>query len=194
MFRMRRGGLSLGTTCPGPGSGLRGDSKALLLCWAQCPGNQSPLCTSSTIINQSSRGAASVQFSLSSPNTIHKLAFMQGWSCTGMKPHLTAQAPRATWFWVELIAKRTQVFETPKNQELERITALGPHRRASKHFCVKSQHLTKPFLAHISLLTPLFLPWNFHFPIRNLMTERSQGEELGCAIPNMQVSIYCFTE
>lgn len=80
----------------------------------QCPGNQSPLCTSSTIINQSGRGAASVQFFLSSPNTIHKLAFMQDWSCTGMQPHLTAQAPRCTWFWVELIAKGHRVLKLPR--------------------------------------------------------------------------------
>lgn len=138
MFRMRRGGLSLGTTCPGPGSGLRGDSKALLLCWAQCPGNQSPLCTSSTIINQSSRGAASVQFSLSSPNTIHKLAFMQGWSCSGMQPHLTAQAPRATWFWVELIANRTQGFETPKNQSWNELQHLAHTEELQNIFVLKA--------------------------------------------------------
>lgn len=196
MFRMNRGGLSLGTTCPGPGSGLDWGVTAKH-CWSQWPGNPSPgnkaLCTSGTIINQRDGGAASVPFSPSSPSTIHKSAFVQDWN-TGMQPYLTAQAPKATWFGVELTPKGHRVLWTLKNQSWNKFQHLAHTEELQNIFVWKANTWQNPFPAHISLLTPLFLPLNFNFPIRNLMTEYSQGEELGCAIPNRQVSIYCFTE
>lgn len=108
---------------------------------------------------------------------------MQDWSSSEMKPQLTAQAPRATWFWVELTLKGHRIL---KLSGIKAGTNSNTWPTQSfKTFLFQKQIPDKnPSLHTRPSLQPLFLPSNFNFPIGNLMTECSQGEELGRAIPN----------